>query len=173
MSDFISREAVLVQIRVQQSRYVLGSREWLAIANALDAIAALPVEQPCVSCSDEQQCAAYQRGVVAGKRGLPVEQPATSAEREKMAARLEQSAIVLEKHAGFPSTAQLLHDAARLLRLPVERDEDAERLDYLEREMEVEKHCIAKGIPYPDSLFRKNMPITRTAIDAARRDHGK
>lgn len=45
MSDFISREAVLVQIRVQQSRYVLGSREWLAIANALDAIAALPVEQ--------------------------------------------------------------------------------------------------------------------------------
>jgi hypothetical protein len=49
---------------------------------------------------------------------------------------------------------------------------DAERLDFLEREAEAElqyKRLIRDGIDakMPDSLFRRNNPITRAAIDAA------
>lgn len=34
---------------------------------------AAPRDMPCANCSDAEQCAAYQRGVVAGKRAAPRE----------------------------------------------------------------------------------------------------
>ena len=42
---------------------------------------------------------------------------------------------------------------------------DSERLDYLEREMEIEQRLIKHTDQRVNSLFRRNMPITRAAID--------
>lgn len=48
-----------------------------------------------------------------------------------------------------------------------ELERDAARLDWLEQEMEREREAIRRHRPPPDSLFRRNMPITRASIDAA------
>lgn len=60
---------------------------------------------------------------------------------------------------------------ARIAQLEAELAEarrDGERLDYLEREMEYERRCIDHGVAPAHSLFRRNVPITRSAIDDAR-----
>jgi hypothetical protein len=45
---------------------------------------------------------------------------------------------------------------------------DAERLDWLEGELEREQDLrLAGSLELPRSLFRRNVPITRAAIDAA------
>jgi len=49
-----------------------------------------------------------------------------------------------------------------------EAREDSARLDWLEGEMAYEQRCIEHGQLIPSSLFRRNVPITRAAIDAAR-----
>jgi len=50
-----------------------------------------------------------------------------------------------------------------------EAREDSKRMDYLEGEMAYEQRCIEHGQLIPSSLFRRNVPITRAAIDAARK----
>jgi hypothetical protein len=50
-----------------------------------------------------------------------------------------------------------------------EAEEDSKRMDYLEGEMAYERRCIEHGQLIPSSLFRRNVPITRAAIDAARK----
>lgn len=63
-----------------------------------------------------------------------------------------------------------LQDAEKQ-RLVKERDdmlEDKERLDWLEKELEFEQDFIKRGVEYPRSLYRRNVPITREAIDDAR-----
>ena len=48
--------------------------------------------------------------------------------------------------------------------------EDKARLDFLEREMEREKHSILAGTYFSLPLFRRNLPITRDTIDRARQE---
>ena len=62
-------------------------------------------------------------------------------------------------------------DGVRIAELEAElaeAREDSNRLDYLEGEMAYERRCIEHGQLIPSSLFRRNVPITRAAIDAAR-----
>jgi hypothetical protein len=62
--------------------------------------------------------------------------------------------------------ANRMTSAIASLRLELaEARKDSARLDWLEGEMDREVAC--RGTRLPRSLFRTNMPITRTAIDAA------
>ena len=44
---------------------------------------------------------------------------------------------------------------------------DTDRMDWLESEMEREQAALKSGSAVPISLFRRNLPITREAIDRA------
>jgi hypothetical protein len=59
------------------------------------------------------------------------------------------------------------HEMADLLEQCLGLVRDKERLDFLESEMQREGGAAVAGVPFPRSLFRQNMPITRAAIDAA------
>jgi hypothetical protein len=58
---------------------------------------------------------------------------------------------------------------SRLADALAEAKQDTARLDWLELEYEREQSAIAERRPYPWALFRQSKPITRAAIDAARR----
>jgi hypothetical protein len=65
--------------------------------------------------------------------------------------------------------ARLNARIAELQSALAEAREDSKRMDYLEGEMAYEQRCIEHGQLIPSSLFRRNVPITRAAIDAARK----
>jgi len=66
------------------------------------------------------------------------------------------------------SEGQLQARVATLEAALAEAREDSKRMDYLEGEMAYEQRCIEHGQLIPSSLFRRNVPITRAAIDSAR-----
>jgi hypothetical protein len=91
-----------------------------------------------------------------------------------------ERALLGEHHSvAMQRMADKLSDALRALR--AERDElakareenerlraDAERLDWLEQELEHEQQALQLGLTPAPSLFRANLPITRAAIDEHR-----
>jgi len=80
------------------------------------------------------------------------------------------TALVARLHnAPVPAEfAELLDEAAAAIEA---LQADAERLDYLEREKAIEEKYLRdlSRDDRPLALFRRNMPITRAAIDAARK----
>lgn len=75
--------------------------------------------------------------------------------------------------------AQLLRENEQLRADLAAAREDVARMDYLEREPEIElewqKNWNGEDRTplYPDVLYRRNLPITRKSIDAARAGGGK
>jgi hypothetical protein len=93
----------------------------------------------------------------------------TDAETEKvamLAAYIDASPHEWPK--GVADIALLCHGYLDLQAALAEAREDSKRMDYLEGEMAYEQRCIEHGQLIPSSLFRRNVPITRAAIDAAR-----
>ena len=80
--------------------------------------------------------------------------------------------VIAIAHGQGQTTAEIaafiLAAGFRRSALPVETPTDTERLDWLEGEMNREAIAIREGRKLPNPLFRKCMPITREAIDAAR-----
>lgn len=98
-----------------------------------------------------------------GKRLNVDDLRALLAERDKLAEAVLEAQGTIAAYDLKPCLGCQMRDA-RVARLEAYR-RDSERMDWLENEMSRELMDIAVGIPVK-SLFRRNLPITRQAIDA-------
>lgn len=111
------------------------------------------------------------KGGYAEARAAVLEYVATL-ERQRDEAREK---LMTLNHAATEQVAELTTRAREAERRADSLAEDAERLDWLEGEMQRETEYLnarhqrtADDDKFPHSLFRRNVPITRAAIDAAR-----
>ena len=81
---------------------------------------------------------------------------------------IEYQAILDNEKRAVNALGPLRATVAELEAALAEAREDSKRMDYLEGEMAYEQRCIEHGQRIPSSLFRRNVPITRAAIDDAR-----
>lgn len=139
---------------VWQERQQLSTSEWTHWYSIPTPLPGLPTEGTTVS------------GIRYEWRALVLESDYLAERKAREAAEIELASYRLRERmqpAKMIDCEQYCQEAKALRARAEAAEADARRLDYLERELEVELACVKAGRPYPLSLFRRNMPITRAA----------
>lgn len=93
-------------------------------------------------------------------------------ERKELSEVDRIATVIADAWGTVPNDVHKLAKAYLALRALADEGRDKERLDWLENEVAREQEYLSversqRTGPVPNSLFRRNVPITREAIDAA------